>query len=136
MPPNNTISGKGLGGMVGANTISGVYRYTLRVTADELDGTVGSDAGYTRTDTGCLTGEISLSCVFDLAEAAFVPFAAGEWLEDLTLYDDLLATPFATIPYAKITSAEKTGEVRGRLEYTITAKTWGSFTLTDPSYFA
>lgn len=133
MPPTNTISGMGLGGTIGGNVISGVYRYSFRETVDDLDATVGADAGFTRTDTGCGGAEITLSCYFDLAEAVFSPFRAGSWVEDLSLYDDLLSTPFATIPKAKVVSAEKTGEVRGKLEYTVTIKTWGIYEVFDPA---
>ena len=130
MPPTTQISAKRIGGKIGGNLISGVHSYDVDDSADDLDVTVGSDGGYTRTETGCRALTITLNAYFDLSEAVISPVESGSWVENLTIWDDLTGSYFLNMPFGKVVKFQKKGEVRGRLEYTVTIKNWGEFTFT------
>lgn len=124
------ISGKLITGFVGSNPIAGLYQYSWREKVDELDGTTGFSAGFEVVEPGVKGGTLTMRCYFDLLAGGFAPFQAGAYATNIALRDHPDAPPFLSIPLGLVTEAEKTGEVKGRLEYNITIRTVGAFSYT------
>jgi hypothetical protein len=124
-----SISGKLAGGRLGSNLISGTYRYEFEESADELDGTTGSDLGYAHPDSGVLGATVRLSCYFELGATSYTPLRAGTAVTVLKLYDDLSDSEVVNIPNGIIFGSVKQSEVRGRMEVSCTIKSVGSYTV-------
>ena len=124
-----SISGKMSGARINGVYLVGTHDYTFEETVDELDGTTAADLGFGRPDTGVKQGTIRLTLYFDLSTGVYTPVRAGTEITNLTLYDDVTGTAFATIPTARVFRSSKKGSTRDRLMVDCEAKTVGAYTV-------
>lgn len=130
MATPGTISGKKSGGTLGGANISGVHSFSWEEEPDKLDATVGASLGKTRTDTGCVGVKVTFDCYFLIGEAVIGTFRAGQWVENLSLYNELDGPlPDVDMPLGKIVSGRFKAEVRGRLEYTFVVESYDDYTI-------
>lgn len=129
----DTVSGKYLVGTLNGTLITGTQGWTVRVTADQLDGTTGSDAGFENDDYGVQRAEIDLEIVQNLATGIYSTVAAGQRITTLRLYRAVGdAQPAFTFPIATIYESTNMGKVRERFTIAVKAKSNGAFTSTNP----
>ena len=126
------ISGKGLKALIGSNRIEGCYQWTFRETAQELDATDGTSGGYDVPETGILSGTITGRAFYDVGNGAWTPVKAGTEIVNLGLFvTDHVSDKAVDIPLARVTEFEITAEVKGRIEFSFTAKTVGAYTVSE-----
>lgn len=124
-----SISGKKLGFRVNGTLVTGNYRWTARGVPDKLDRTTGSDGGYTNTDPGCRELTVTATVYIDLTDGIGVSIDDSDILENVELFRDIDdVTPAYVMAEALVTSAEESGEVRGKLEYALEFVNRGAFT--------
>lgn len=129
----DTISGKYLAVTINGVLIVGEQGWTCRVTADQLDGTTGSDQGYENDDFGIQRAEIDLEIVQNLATGVYTVVAAPQRVSQLKLYRAVTdAQPAFTFPIATIYESTNMGKVRERFTVACKAKSNGPFTVTNP----
>ncbi len=125
-----SISAKRLGAVFNAAALPMVYGIDADDAGDKLDATVGADMGYGDTDVGIRQGNFTFRCLIDVA-GGVTPLQPRDQLTDFEYFYDTVLSPLPAISAAKciVLSARRTGEVRGRWEYTVTIDTRGQYTV-------
>ena len=123
------ISGKGLHGKIGGNTISGIYGLDISEDGDNLDATTADDEGGLRDDTGCSRLTARLQGYFDLVNGTVTPVRRGTTVTNLYLY--LTATEGggakrAYIAERLVQSCQITGQIRDRVMFNATIVSQGN----------
>lgn len=129
-----SVSGKKIAAKIGTTLIVGLVSWRVRESSQELDATTGADAGYEHPDNGVLGATIELNGVMDLTSGEYVPIRAGTEFTDLKCYRDAADTdPAFLFPTARVFESGQGGGVKERFEINCTAKSVGSYTVTDPA---
>ncbi len=128
------MTGKNLKIRYGAGpTTLRVFEATILEEVGEVDETDGESGGYgERADTGVQECSITFKANWRAADGA--PPLAGDVLADvLVAWDGNTVVPVVNkrhlFTYVKILSAERTGQTRGKIEVTYTAKSSGPYKL-------
>ena len=117
--------------------VPGVQQWTAEVISAELDGTTAEDEGFENPDDGLAVCQWSLELVIDIISGDMVAITAGTLLAYLKLFAHIEAvSPIITMPVAKVFRAVPRGEINGRFTYSVSGKSKGVFTHTDPSAIA
>ena len=129
-----TISGKNLRVQIGATTLAGAFGWTVEESFEELDGTVGESAGSDEPDVGVQSARITLELLLDITAGQYSIIRAGTTLTTLKCWLRSAATnPMFSFPTARVFSTTPRGEVKGRFQVTVQAKSVGTYTCNDPN---
>ena len=125
------MTGKNMKARYGDEVIMRIFRVEVETETGEIDETDGESGGHgERDDTGVADASFTLTGNMRLADGA--PPKDGDLLEDFLLaLDGNVAVPVVNkryaVPYLKVLRFRITGETRGKIEFTMSAKNSGSF---------
>lgn len=117
--------------------VAGMQRWSVSANPDELDATDAEHLGFTNTDTGCFTAEVTIDFVHRNATGPFPAFLPGAVILAMELYANsfLAGNPSVNngyvadwqFPWSVVTRMTQPVEVRGQTKSTITLKSKSIF---------
>lgn len=127
-----SISAKGIHGYIGDNLIAGLYSAKFRESGGELDNCTAASEGYGNPEGSILEGTLTISGWYDVGLSAYVPIRARTVVEGVLLYATADETnPIVDMPFALATESEIGGEVRGKIDFSVTLKTKGAYIVAE-----
>jgi hypothetical protein len=112
--------------------LAGNYAWDVDEQADDHEGTTGEDAGFENGCTGVKVAVITLKGWMDIAAGEYVPVQAKTIITNLKLYLDEASTVNWTFPVAEVITSKQGGTVKGKVEWSATVRSRGSYTYADP----
>lgn len=129
----NTISGKYLVCTLNGFILTGVTGWTVRESADQLDGTTGSDGGFENDDFGVQRAEIDMELVQNLAAGIYTTVAAPQRITELKLYRSYGdSQPAFYFPNATIYESTNMGKVKQTFTTAVKARSNSTYSRTNP----
>jgi hypothetical protein len=112
--------------------VKGMQRWTVAVRPDDLDATDAEHDGFTNSDIGAFTAEVTIDFVHRNANGPFPAFLPGAILNGLELYANSYKSqvgyvPDWQFPWCVVMDMTHPVEVRGQTRSTIRIKNKGPF---------